>query len=53
MTVHLEYTSALKIETVCSSKTLVPTYESIWRHNPEDEHRHNYFYFAVFEDRVQ
>jgi hypothetical protein len=26
----------LKIEAVCSSETLVPTYKSTQRHNPED-----------------
>jgi hypothetical protein len=30
--------SALKMETVCSSETLVSTYESTRRHNPERRH---------------
>jgi hypothetical protein len=29
----------LKVETVCSSETLVPTYKSTRRRNPEDQHR--------------
>jgi hypothetical protein len=28
------------METVCSSETLVSTYESTWRHNPEEQHQH-------------
>lgn len=27
--------SGLKKEPVCSSKMLVPTYKSVWHHNPE------------------
>jgi hypothetical protein len=33
-------TSALKVEKVCFSETMVSTYESIWRHNPEAQRRH-------------
>jgi hypothetical protein len=34
---------------VCSSKTLVPTYKSTRRYNPEDQHRRvkSLFVFAV------
>jgi hypothetical protein len=32
--------SGLKMETVCPSETFVPTYESVRRHTPEDQHRH-------------
>jgi hypothetical protein len=32
--------SALKIEAICSSETLVSTYKSIWHFYPEDQHRH-------------
>jgi hypothetical protein len=31
--------TALKMETICFSETMVPTYESTRRHNPEEEHR--------------
>jgi hypothetical protein len=31
--------TALKIDSVCSSETLVPTYKFMWYHNPEDQHR--------------
>jgi hypothetical protein len=34
--------SALKMETVFFPETLVSTYKSTWRHNPEDEHRRLY-----------
>jgi hypothetical protein len=33
-------TSALKMETVCFSETLVSIYESTRRNNPEQQHRH-------------
>jgi hypothetical protein len=33
--------SALKMETACFSETLVSTYESTGRHNPEEQRRHN------------
>jgi hypothetical protein len=29
-----------KMEAVCSSKTLISTYKSTRRYNPEDQHRH-------------
>jgi hypothetical protein len=32
--------SGLKMDAVCSFKTLVLTYKSIWCHNPEDHHEH-------------
>jgi hypothetical protein len=32
--------SGLKMETVCFSETLVSTYKSIQRHNPQQQHRH-------------
>jgi hypothetical protein len=32
--------SALKMEAVCSSETLVPTYKSTWHHNPENHNQH-------------
>jgi hypothetical protein len=32
--------SVLKMETVSFSETLVSTYFSTWRHNPEEQHRH-------------
>jgi hypothetical protein len=32
--------SALKMEAVCSSETLVSTYKSTRRYYPEDQHRH-------------
>jgi hypothetical protein len=32
--------SALKMETVCSSETLVSTFKSTRRNNPEDQHHH-------------
>jgi hypothetical protein len=32
--------SGLNTETVCSSETLVSTYKSTRRHNPEDQHLH-------------
>jgi hypothetical protein len=31
---------ALKMEAVCTSETLVPTYQSAWRHNSKDQHRY-------------
>jgi hypothetical protein len=31
--------SALKMETVCFSETLVSTYKSTWHYNPEDKHQ--------------
>jgi hypothetical protein len=31
--------SALKMEAVCSSETLVPTYKSTRRHNPENHNQ--------------
>jgi hypothetical protein len=36
---HLQGLSALKMETICSSKILVSTYKST-RRDPEDKHRH-------------
>jgi hypothetical protein len=35
---NTEATSALKMETVCSSETLISTRESTQRHNPEEQH---------------
>jgi hypothetical protein len=32
--------SALKMETACFSETLVSTYKSTQRYNPEEQHRH-------------
>jgi hypothetical protein len=32
--------SDLNMKTVCSSHLLVPTYNSTWCHNPEDQHGH-------------
>jgi hypothetical protein len=32
--------SALKMETVCFSKTLISAYESTWRHDPEEQYRY-------------
>jgi hypothetical protein len=32
--------SALKMEAVCSSETMISTYKSTRRHNPEEQHRH-------------
>jgi hypothetical protein len=31
---------ALSMETVCFSETVISTYESTWRQNPEQQHRH-------------
>jgi hypothetical protein len=31
---------ALNMEALCFSETLIPTYKSTRRYNPEDEHRH-------------
>jgi hypothetical protein len=31
--------SPLKMEIICSSETLVPTYQTIWCQNPEDHHQ--------------
>jgi hypothetical protein len=33
--------TALKVEAVCSSKTLVSTYKSTKHYNPEDQHPNN------------
>jgi hypothetical protein len=33
----LKRSSALKKEAVCSSETLISTYKSTWRYNPEDQ----------------
>jgi hypothetical protein len=33
------WSSALKVETVCSPETLVSTYKFTWRYYPEDQHR--------------
>jgi hypothetical protein len=38
--------TALNMETVCFSETLVSTYEST-RHNPEDQHRQFFFSISV------
>jgi hypothetical protein len=35
---HLHNSSALKMEAVCPSETLVSIYKSTWRYNPEDKH---------------
>jgi hypothetical protein len=32
--------SVMKMKAICSSKTLVSTYKSAQRYNPEDQHRH-------------
>lgn len=37
---HAVWTSTLKMETVCSSITLVSTYKPKQSHNPEDKHHH-------------
>jgi hypothetical protein len=42
-------TSVLKIETVCSSKTLVSTCKSTWRHNPEEHHQLKPATYEMFE----
>jgi hypothetical protein len=39
MWISSEITSALKMEAVCFSETLVSTQESIRRHNPKEQHR--------------
>jgi hypothetical protein len=35
-----EMAETLKMQTVCSSETLLPTYESIRRQNPEEQNHH-------------
>lgn len=35
----MSYLSALNVEIVCFSATLLHTYESTWRHSPQ-QHRH-------------
>jgi hypothetical protein len=41
----LQSTSALKMEAVCSSETLVFFYKSPWRYNPADQHPQKYTSF--------
>jgi hypothetical protein len=53
---HIASYSALKMEAVWSSETLVYTYKSRWRYNPEDQHRYvvqsiiiyYYYYYCPF-----
>jgi hypothetical protein len=45
-----EYTASIfsaEVEAVCSSETLVSTYKSTRRYNPEDNHRHKGVIAAV------
>jgi hypothetical protein len=35
------------MEAVCSSETLISTYKSTWRYNPDDQHGHDTEYFIT------
>jgi hypothetical protein len=33
--IHI-FTSAMKLQTVCSSESFLPMYQTVWHHNPRD-----------------